>query len=1369
MCSKYSRSKDWDHMIKRITTIITKIKHLTIVFDGGSTEEKQVTHIKRLESKRQSIQDLQYFVDSLCKDNGDQEGAEDKVSLKRAVFYPLLCSKYSRLKDWDHMVKRITTIIPKSKHLTIVFDGGSTEEKQVTHIKRLESKRQSVQALQYFVDSLCKDNGDQEGAEDKVSLKRVSKSKKILMKKLIMKAFVLTKQDKEEIMALLKRLGYQIEQAAEEKQVTHIKRLESKRQSIQDLQYFVDSLCKDNGDQEGAEDKVSLKRVSKAKKILMKKLIKKAFVLTKQDKEEIMALLKRLGYKIEQAAGEADVFIGTRKGRVNVISTDSDMVFHLNDGIWAVPSLQGNNLMIRYIDVAEARNKLKLNLASLRALAVLSGNDYCSNVRGWAIASVYKWIRQYRKADLESCNKIVQSFLETVGSDSNFDKAIMIFECKEEHVLHHDARTEKLLQLSLLIRRKITVCVSEVPPLPLKKRPKQPEEILESQIEALQENLDGSESNEDSGFTASTTVHNSSKKRKKKSAKHQPSSRNFRNKPDAAEAEEHVLHHDARTEKLLQLSLFNKESIKKWDNYNIAWKDKQENYIGNSDNLDLKRWTHKNPFRVLGEKFNDDNESLTRYKYKTVDRKSLCVSEVPPLPLKKRPKQPEEILESQIEALQENLDGSKSNEESGSSASTTVHNSSKKRKKTSAKHQPSSRNFRNKPDAAEAGATGSRNVTDESREMSSLKAKFVTKTWSIGALSTRNRQRQYAQYEKEIIHCFKSIIKLNENTLKLDDMILGDTKGQGGRKFWQPCMSFLNGTGRDETESVGLNLFKNDMILGDTKGQGGRKFWQPCMSFLNGTGRDETESVGLNLFKSCINKKLFSGREVKSLKLYTLSKFSMCQATDFIAKQLDTEFAGQVVGRVKLLEEVVFEYDSNLKDDINKLQKLCKSKVEYFYKLNQLLPSNKRWSMFSLSRVPDLAITVNESGLLDVLKQVVPVFKRISNDFVIQNKGWFFMELFGKNFGDNRNRHLRLQNDTSNKRYILQNTLQTDGVELRVHVLDTAEKKKRNVLQPTQEIDFDEGLFDNAGVKPSDVVYDKVPKMTEDEAKDCYFVGVDLGYKYSAGVCAVQESSNTIRNLAIRKNALRGPLKKYNRWFYKQKYENEWVYETERLMERTESETASNFATRWFNCYSKLYAFYNSLSMKKNRWDIKKALRGEFDRAVHAILRMVEMKINYNLKREAFKNKRIVIGIGASKFEMGDNTHTLFEKHLVMKLRSLGYTVVCVEEYLTSQMCPRCFNRTEQLKMRVKYCRHCHVFYHRDVMAGENMARVLRDEVTGKGRPEHLRYKPPDKPSPDYSASISDEIGDKTLDDSAEDNVSVSLVKKGKRRLDMSH
>jgi hypothetical protein len=129
------------------------------------------------------------------------------------------------------------------------------------------------------------------------------------------------------------------------------------------------------------------------------------------------------------------------------------------------------------------------------------------------------------------------------------------------------------------------------------------------------------------------------------------------------------------------------------------------------------------------------------------------------------------------------------------------------------------------------------------------------------------------------------------------------------------------------------------------------------------------------------------------------------------------------VGRVKLLEDVVLAFDSNLSNDISKLQNKCKGKVEYFYKLNQLLPIDKKWSMFHRSNVPDIEITLNESALLDLLKQALPVFKGIPDTFVIQNKGAFFISLFGTDFGHHRNQHLRLQNDTSNKRYILQNTL----------------------------------------------------------------------------------------------------------------------------------------------------------------------------------------------------------------------------------------------------------------------------------------------------------------------------------------------------------
>lgn len=83
-------------------------------------------------------------------------------------------------------------------------------------------------------------------------------------------------------------------------------------------------------------------------------------------------------------------------------------------------------------------------------------------------------------------------------------------------------------------------------------------------------------------------------------------------------------------------------------------------------------------------------------------------------------------------------------------------------------------------------------------------------------------------------------------------------------------------------------------------------------------------------------------------------------------------------------------------------------------------------------------------------------------------------------------------------------------------------------------------------------------------------------------------------------------------------------------------------------------------------------------------------------------------------------------RYFASKARSLGYTVVSVDENLTSQMCPCCGEKVEAISMRVKYCRSCHKYFHRDVMAGQNMANVARSECLGEGRPAYLK-KPPDK------------------------------------------
>jgi len=90
---------------------------------------------------------------------------------------------------------------------------------------------------------------------------------------------------------------------------------------------------------------------------------------------------------------------------------------------------------------------------------------------------------------------------------------------------------------------------------------------------------------------------------------------------------------------------------------------------------------------------------------------------------------------------------------------------------------------------------------------------------------------------------------------------------------------------------------------------------------------------------------------------------------------------------------------------------------------------------------------------------------------------------------------------------------------------------------------------------------------------------------------------------------------------------------------------------------------------------------------------------------------------------MGKNIHSSFETHFIRKVRSLGYKVLPVNEFFTSQKCPRknCGAFTESIGMRVKYCRKCRQYYHRDVMAGENMSNIIKSELQGNGRPDYLK------------------------------------------------
>jgi hypothetical protein len=164
----------------------------------------------------------------------------------------------------------------------------------------------------------------------------------------------------------------------------------------------------------------------------------------------------------------------------------------------------------------------------------------------------------------------------------------------------------------------------------------------------------------------------------------------------------------------------------------------------------------------------------------------------------------------------------------------------------------------------------------------------------------------------------------------------------------------------------------------------------------------------------------------------------------------------------------------------------------------------------------------------------------------------------------------------------------------------------------------------------------------------------------------------------------------------------------ERSLARQPNETLIDYWIRYIPIYLKLREFYSSMKMKRKLWDFKKAQRAEFDRGVDAILRMVDVE-----NRSRGDDRKVVFALGNADFQSKKSVHVSFENYFIAKVRSLGYKVVFVDEYYTSQKAPCCGNQTEFFGFRVKYCRNCHKFFHRDVMAGENTVNVARSILVG--------------------------------------------------------
>jgi hypothetical protein len=181
------------------------------------------------------------------------------------------------------------------------------------------------------------------------------------------------------------------------------------------------------------------------------------------------------------------------------------------------------------------------------------------------------------------------------------------------------------------------------------------------------------------------------------------------------------------------------------------------------------------------------------------------------------------------------------------------------------------------------------------------------------------------------------------------------------------------------------------------------------------------------------------------------------------------------------------------------------------------------------------------------------------------------------------------------------------------------------------------------------------------------------------------------------------------------------VYALERDLERRENEPMDVYVARWKELYLALSLFYNDLAFKRRRLFLKRANQGEFDRALNAYLNVCGTNISTK-----HTDSKLIFIFGDADF--GPGTWSSFTDYAVEKLKSLGHFVVFEDEWGSSKNCPCCHNMLENVAgdakgTRIKYCRSCHIYWHRDTMAGENMIFTWRQTLLTGQRPKEYTYQ----------------------------------------------
>lgn len=453
------------------------------------------------------------------------------------------------------------------------------------------------------------------------------------------------------------------------------------------------------------------------------------------------------------------------------------------------------------------------------------------------------------------------------------------------------------------------------------------------------------------------------------------------------------------------------------------------------------------------------------------------------------------------------------------------------------------------------------------------------------------------------------------------------------------------------------------------------------------------------------------------------------------------------------------------------------SAVEFFFIRNSIEKKYKdfpqahfapRFSFFSEHAMVDVlwGDDVTRGALRVVLGLDENAGKRTVEETVQNRKGLLISKIFYDTNAKDRlsgyHNKLSLQDGIADTRYKLRGTICTDGLVLNLLAYDTHQKKHKSKDSKSSDdmdletdtdwsLELDDAFLDEAydgesddsepqDVTASDLAYinwkrgsDLLPnvEVTFAEKKDCpaadktIVVGCDPGIKNAMTFSKLDPlQPNRRETFKVTSNFLNMPVTKFRHLLQRRK-DDHGITRLESQLPSFRRDNMDEFfryiTERPDGCVesrlSQLMRFYEHRWNLKKGWDVKKAQTATYDYVIQRLLRM--------MRGQEDQQSVLSVGLGSFTSTIGmPSKHTNIMKHVVVRIKSLGYPVVGTHEYFTSARCPRpaCSNFLETILPRSKYCRNCKVYLDRDAVGSENIAWICKAQIADQYRP--AKFKP---------------------------------------------